>query len=173
MTTATKLELDLLGMLNEVNTATFTALATNACRGHPTRDDLATVRKCLAGLRTAGRVKSARAGKETKWWRTRAGSAIVRDYMRADHLRAGVIAEERTQDLKQKLDQAAAESSRQLRHLQAVAASDVQFMRQSLLDAAQRFSDMADILRREGRPEHVGFLLASAQRYRLAAEGKG
>lgn len=58
-----------------------------------------------------------------------------------------------------------------LRHMQAVKHSDYLHLKQCLLDAAMRFSDLADILEKDKSHDPVGFLRASAERYKAEAEG--
>jgi len=58
---------------------------------------------------------------------------------------------------------------RTVRHLQAARESDFEYLRQSLRDAASRFSDLADIIEKNRGYDAVGFLRASADRYNRVA----
>jgi len=57
----------------------------------------------------------------------------------------------------------------EIRRQRAIQASDVQFLRESLLAAAERFSDLADLIEKADGYNPVSFMRASAARYRMAS----
>lgn len=61
------------------------------------------------------------------------------------------------------------EGEKRSRHAMACHASDVQELRTNLAAAAERFSDLADLLEKDGHTAHVRFCRASAERYRRVA----
>jgi hypothetical protein len=60
---------------------------------------------------------------------------------------------------------------KKMRHAAVMARSDYDHLKQCLLDAANRFSDIADQLEKDHKAEVLHFLRASAERYRAEAEG--
>ena len=59
---------------------------------------------------------------------------------------------------------------RSLRHMQAAHASDFEHLKLLLRDAAQRCADVADLLEKDRSYDPVGFLRASAKRYKREAD---
>ena len=53
---------------------------------------------------------------------------------------------------------------RTLRHMQAAAQSDYDHLKRCLLEAASRFSDLADIIEKDRNYDPVSFMRASAAR---------
>jgi hypothetical protein len=83
---------------------------------------------------------------------------------------SGVLLEK---DIDGSIERLAARGERALRHAEAARNSDFTFLLSCLQDASRRFSDIADLLERDGQDKHVGFLRASAARYKRAAEELG
>jgi hypothetical protein len=67
-------------------------------------------------------------------------------------------------------EQALFELERQIRHQQAIRASDVKNLIDSLRNAADRFADLADLIEKDRSYDPVNFMRASAERYRRIAE---
>lgn len=59
---------------------------------------------------------------------------------------------------------------RQLRHMLAAQRSDYLHLKECLLQAAQRFADLADTIEKDRSYDPVSFMRASAERYRAEAE---
>lgn len=64
----------------------------------------------------------------------------------------------------------AIEVNRTTRHMQAVARSDYEHLKQCLLEASRRFADLADIIERDPSYDPVAFMRASAERFQAEAE---
>ena len=62
-------------------------------------------------------------------------------------------------------EKASFDLERMARHAQAIAESDLEFLRSSLGQAADRMADIADALEKDRHYDPVGFLRASARRY--------
>lgn len=68
-------------------------------------------------------------------------------------------------------DQFEVSINRQLRHMQAASDSDYKHLKECLLNAAQRFTDVADLLEKDRSYDPVSFLRASAARCKAEVEG--
>lgn len=77
-------------------------------------------------------------------------------------------------DDKEEVDDSSYEFDRMLRHAGACLESDMQHLRASLVSAADRMADVADMLEknRDYYTDAVAFLRISARRYRKIAEGQ-
>jgi len=75
-------------------------------------------------------------------------------------------------DLRDDLKEQITANTRASRHQQAIFASDLNHIRDNLLEAASRFNDIADFIDEKGAYKDSGFMRASARRWKDAAEGK-
>lgn len=62
------------------------------------------------------------------------------------------------------------EFEKHLRHQQAAAHSDYLHLKNCLREAAQRFADLADIIEKDPAYDAVGFMRASAERFKAEAD---
>lgn len=62
------------------------------------------------------------------------------------------------------------EFEKMIRHQRAIAASDFAHLKSCLREAASRFADLADIIEKDRSYDPVGFMRASAERFRKEAD---